>query len=281
MKVRLCLVALCFLIFHCSAVNGQTPKKDDRSAEWEYKQLSRPTDELLNHYAKDGWEIATSAGGGGDGGFFYVILKRSKSHPLFGTQTAEMPKPAPPPPTKPTCKLTLAQAPVIRGLRLGMTSDELFAIFPGNEREEFDRAQKLKSVELPPNYGYTDFQFSLSNYATKDRFTGISGLSFRLFDRKVVSIYATYSNTPQFDRPGQLMEIITRQFGLPEFKDWLGYNEYLSNPSLSCEGFTFQVDAVNSSSGSFSISLTDPAYKKIMEDRRQADRAKKREGFKL
>src|SRR5215510_4324858 len=100
MKVRICLVALCFLIFHCSAAYGQTPKKDDRSAEWEYKQLSHPPDELLNHYAKDGWEIAAAAGGGGDSGFYNVILKRSKSHPLFGTQTAKFIIPEPPPPPK-------------------------------------------------------------------------------------------------------------------------------------------------------------------------------------
>ena len=278
MIVRICLVALCSLIFHCFAAYGQTPKKDDRSADWEYKLLSRPSDELLNHYAKDGWEMATAAGGGGDGGFFYVILKRSKSHPLFGTQTAEMPKPEPPPPPKPTCKLTLAQAPVIRGLRLGMTGDELFAIFPANERGEFDRAQQLKRAELPPSYGYTSFQFNPSNYTTNDRFMAISGLTFGLFDRKVVYIDAGYSNAPQFDRPGQLMEIVTRQFGLPEFKDWPGYHEYWSDPSLSCDAFTFQVSGY---SEYFSISLIDPAYKKIVADRRQADRAKKREGFML
>jgi hypothetical protein len=159
-----------------------------------------------------------------------------------------------------------------------MMSDELFAIFPPNEREEFDRAQQLKSDELPPKYGYTYFQFFPSNYTTKDRFMGIGQITFELFDRKVVSISANYSNAPQFDRPAQLMEIITSQFGLPEFKDWPGFYESWSNPSLSCDGFTFQVHGY---SGSFSISLTDPTYKKIVEDRKQADRAKKREGFKL
>jgi hypothetical protein len=282
MKVRICLVALCFLVFHCLAAYGQTPKKDDRSAEWEYKQLHNPSDALLNHHAKDGWEIAAAVGAGGDGSSYYkIFLKRSKSHPLFGTQTAEMPRPEPlppPPPQKPACKLTLAQAPVIRGLRLGMTSDELFAIFPADEREEFNRAQQLKKAELPPNYGYTGFQFYLSNYATKDRFTDIGSLTFGLFDGKVAHIGASYGNTPQFDRPGQLMEIITRQFGLPEFKDWPGYNEYWGNPSLPCEGFTFQV---NGYSEGFTISLTDPTYKKNAEDRKQADRAKKRVGFKL
>ena len=89
MKVRLCLVALCSLIFHCSAAYGQTPKKDDRSAEWEYKQLNNSSDDLLNHHAKEGWEIAAAAGAGGDGGNYKIFLKRSKSHPLFGTQTAD------------------------------------------------------------------------------------------------------------------------------------------------------------------------------------------------
>src|SRR5262245_27549510 len=153
MKVRICLVALCSLIFHCYATYGQTPKKDDRSAEWEYTQLSNPSDGHLNHYAKDGWEVAAAGVWANDSGSSYwVILKRSRSHPLFGTQTAGMPRiepPPPPPPPKPTCKLTLAQAPLIRGLRLGMTSDELFAIFPANEHEEFNRAQQLKSAEFP------------------------------------------------------------------------------------------------------------------------------------
>jgi hypothetical protein len=156
-----------------------------------------------------------------------------------------------------------------------MTSDEVFAIFPTNEREEFDRAQQLKSAELPPNYGYTYFKFNPSNHTTKDRFIGIGVLTFELFEHKVVAIGAKYSNTPQFDTPEQLMEIITRQFGLPEFKDWSGYG---GSTTLTCDGFTFQVVGY---SGSFSITLTDPAYKKIVDERKQADKAKQREGFKL
>jgi hypothetical protein len=160
-----------------------------------------------------------------------------------------------------------------------MTSDELFDIFPADEREAFNRAQQLKSAEFPPHYGYTYFQFYPSKYATKDRFTGISQLTFELFDRKVVAIGANYSNTPQFDRPEQLMEIITRQFGLPEFKDWPGYYKHWTQPSLACDGFTFQV---NGYSEGFSVVVSaDPTHKNIVEERKQADRAKKREGFKL
>jgi hypothetical protein len=278
MKVRICLVALYLFALHCYAAYGQTANS---SAAWEYKQLYRPADELLNHYAKEGWEIAAAAAGGGDSNSFYMVfMKREKTHPRFGTKTEEIPRPAPPPPPqKPTCKSTMAQAPVIRGLRLGMTSDELFAAFPANERQEFDRAQQLKSAELPPNYGHTIFQFDLSHYATKDRFTGISSFRFELFDGKVVVINAYYQNMPQFESNGQLMEIVTRQLGLPEYKDWLGYSEYSSNPALVCDGFKFQ--AYMPGGSHFSIFLADPTFTKIVEDRKKADRARKREGFKL
>jgi hypothetical protein len=276
MKVRVCLAVLCFLILQCSAAYGQTVRRNDRSAEWEYKQLSSPSDEALNHHAKDGWEIAAASGGGGDSSRFdKVILKRSKLHPLFGTKTAEPPEPKPPAQST-KCNLILAQAPVIRGLRLGITSDELFAIFPTKESEEFNRAQRLKNAELPPYYGYTFLQLNPSGYATKDRFTGISSLDFELFDRKVVSIRAYYSDTSYFDSREQFTEIIAKHFGLPDFRDWSGYSDNRYDTAIFCDGFTFQVSGIGNR---YSIKLSDSAYKKIAEDRRHAGRAKKREGF--
>src|SRR5262245_65579045 len=95
MKIRVCLAVFCFLSFHCPAADGQTPKRTDRSAEWEYRQLSagNPSDAILNHFAKDGWEIAAATGGDS---YYRVILKRHRSHPLFGTQTSETPSHEPP-----------------------------------------------------------------------------------------------------------------------------------------------------------------------------------------
>jgi hypothetical protein len=279
MKLCVCLAVLCFLILQCSAAYGQTPKRNDRSAKWEYKQLSSPSDDVLNHYAKEGWELAAASGGGGDSSRFdKIILKRSKSHPQFGTKTAEPPEPKPPAQNT-KCNLTLAQAPVIRGLRLGMTSDELFAIFPTKESEEFNRAQQMKNAELPPHYGYTSLQLIPSSYATKDRFTGIGRLTFELFDRKVVSIQADYSDTSYFASREQFTEIIAKHFELPDFKDWAGYSENRYDTSISCDGFTFQVIGYRYQ-GQYSIKCSDQAYKKIPGDRRQADQAKKREGFK-
>jgi hypothetical protein len=279
MKGCVCLLALCSLLLDFSAAYGQTPKKEDRSAEWEYKQLGSPSDDLLNHYAKDGWEIGAAAGGANEyTSFYFVVLKRSKSHPLFGTPTPGFLTPPPPPfPVKSKCKMTLAQAPAIRGLRLGMTSDELFASFPADESEQSDRAQQLKNAELHPHYGYASFQFDPSRYSTGDRFTGISTLNFGMFDKKVVYLSATYSNMPILERMGQVMEIITRHFGLPEFKAWPGYSESLehyNSPSLSCDGFTFQA---HGGGGFIMITLTDPTYKKFADERKRAALAKRLE----
>jgi len=65
--------------------------------------------------------------------------------------------------------------------------------------------QKLKSAELPPNYGYTDFQFNVSNYRPGS-FTGIGSL-LQLFDRS--SLYGLLSEHSLLYNTGQLMEIIT------------------------------------------------------------------------
>ena len=157
-----------------------------------------------------------------------------------------------------------------------MTINELFTIFPANQREEFDRAEKLKSAEHPPNYGFTYFRFPVSNYQRNDQFTGINSFIIGILDRKVVNIQAYYSQIPQYNSMSQLMEGITRQFSLPDFKQWPGYSANWGNPSLGCDGFRFKTGY----NGYFFIELADLSYQKVVEERKQADLAKKREEFR-
>src|SRR5262245_29481767 len=98
MKHLICLIVISLVPLHSSVSYSQSQKKNDRSAEWEYKQLYCPDDEIINKYAKEGWEIAYAVGWAGDSNSSYrVILKRHKSHVLFGTQISEDQKPEPPP----------------------------------------------------------------------------------------------------------------------------------------------------------------------------------------
>src|SRR5262245_18796925 len=82
----------------------------------EYKQINAGDDPLLTYYLREGWEIVTAAGTG-------IVMKRSSAHPDFGKQMlnyAPQGRPDESPALELKCKMTLAQAPVIRGLKLGM-----------------------------------------------------------------------------------------------------------------------------------------------------------------
>ncbi|HMB26532.1 MAG TPA: hypothetical protein VKS99_00445, partial [Blastocatellia bacterium] len=52
------------------------------------------------------------------------------------------------PENTPVCNLSLSQAPVIRGIRLGMKPDEWLKLFPGSAQDA-----KIKAIlDQPPTY---------------------------------------------------------------------------------------------------------------------------------
>src|SRR5262245_54356299 len=80
------------------------------------------------------------------------------------------------PETAPACNLSLSQAPIIRGIRLGMKPDEWLKLFPGSAQDE-----KIKAIldESPkyPRYGLKDVVFqqafgqSQSSYLSREEFS--------------------------------------------------------------------------------------------------------------
>src|SRR5882672_4121468 len=62
---------------------------------------------------------------------------------------------------KPTCQLTLAGAPDIKGLRLGMTPEEVLALFPGSKED----GEVRSSLSAPPNkFGGASFLLRPEKY---------------------------------------------------------------------------------------------------------------------
>src|SRR5687767_891314 len=81
-------------------------------------------------------------------------------------------------PSQANCTLTLSQSPAIRGLKLGMTAEQLLSVFPESpQRAEFKQA--IEKAQGYPNYGYARlyFQPMFSPAAVKDRFAGIEVIS--------------------------------------------------------------------------------------------------------
>src|SRR6266850_3606964 len=73
---------------------------------------------------------------------------------------------------KPTCQLTLAGAHDIKGLRPGMTTDEVLALFPGS-KDDAELRTRLSSPASP--LGVSSFVLRPDKYeSAKEKFAGVS-----------------------------------------------------------------------------------------------------------
>src|SRR5438105_2015831 len=62
---------------------------------------------------------------------------------------------------KPTCQLTLAGAPDIKGLRLGLTLEQVLALFPGSNE---DAEIRSRLSQPPSRFGVSGFSLRPDKY---------------------------------------------------------------------------------------------------------------------
>src|SRR5437588_12290684 len=83
------------------------------------------------------------------------------------------------------CKLTLSQAS-IRGVKLGMTTDEVFALFPGAAEEPQNQSSLQRAAGFP-SFGLAHLVVTPDRDAVnKNNFKGLESYFMTLFDGKVV-----------------------------------------------------------------------------------------------
>ncbi len=174
------------------------------------------------------------------------------------------------------CTLKLSQAPAVRGLKLDMTLDELFEQFPGLA----ERVGRLAGSNAFPNFGYSSFNISPSDYSTKDRFSGINGIHIGAFDRRIVSLDVDYMAFPagaRWRNTGDLVQRFAESLHLPNSKDWTA-DENVPRRRINCEGFEILIDNVNDSAH---IRFATPkSWAQTQKDRFAAFEEQKRREFK-
>jgi hypothetical protein len=141
---------------------------------------------------------------------------------------------------KEPCNLTLAQAPLIGGLRLGMTPDEVMALFPGSSEDSELRAQLSKPAT---EFGATNFVVSPDKYKSKDKFAGVSRIAFTLLDGRVYNFSITYKG-PLYPHVDKFVESFVAGKNLPAADAWepyAGMDEQLK--ILTCSGFEIRAFA--------------------------------------
>ena len=138
------------------------------------------------------------------------------------------------------CNLVREKAPAIRGIKLGMTSDELYAVVPGigeNYKAVMVRARNF------PQFGFVSLS---ANSIDGDKFNGIEGLNFSLFDDHVVEyrIYYRGPNSvprgPYWPNGDDLIARFADAYHLPGPANWAG-GYGTGSKLLRCKGFEVRV----------------------------------------
>ena len=103
---------------------------------------------------------------------------------------------------KPKCQLTLAGAPDIKGLRLGLTAEELLALFPGSKED----AEVRSDLSRPPGkFGVSSLLIRPEKYESKGKFAGISQITFTFLDGRVWTFYVGY-NGPEYSHVDKFVD---------------------------------------------------------------------------
>jgi len=173
------------------------------------------------------------------------------------------------------CPLKLSQAPAVRGVKLDMTLDELFSLFPGLS----DRIPPLSESERYPHFGFGSFTITPSNYATKERFAGIDQYAIRSFDGRVVGLDVYYTAFPTgalWRNTDDLVQRFSDSLHLPGPRDWAVTENYPQR-KLSCVGFEIAVASANDRA---QIGFYQQSWVQTQKQRYAAFEEKKRSEFK-
>ena len=165
---------------------------------------------------------------------------------------------------QPQCSVPLDRSPSIRGLRLGMSADELLSLLAFNNNSRLPVETALKNAGLAPNYGLATFTLSPRDSTmmeVREKFAGIYNFSFTTFDGRLVGIHVTYSRRSPDLYPSWTIDEwtakISSSFSLPGASYWepsssndqrtlkcKGRPKGLTHRSLECdpETISFQFD---------------------------------------
>ncbi len=172
------------------------------------------------------------------------------------------------------CSLTATNAPSVRGLRLGMSTDELLALFPNstkrkNIKDALDKAKAATTTE--PVY----LVFDPVRDSVKEQFAGVDSVSAGLFKGKVVDFGLGYVGAQW--TIGEWVAKLSESFALPAQSAWRAGPSENPNQVLMCNGM--EIEAATQA-GSATIRIRDTEALRGAGDRANAADQKRRQEMK-
>lgn len=170
------------------------------------------------------------------------------------------------------CNLTEANSPSVRGLRIGMSMQQLLALFPNASRRKEVR-EALDNAKAPTVREPVYLAFYPATDAEKQQFTGVDSVSAVLYKGRVVDLSVLYVGAT-WDTIDQWVAKLSEAFKLPRAQDWVAGPDEDPNKVLRCAGIEIEA-AIQG--GSASIRIWKPEYLKEIEERTNAGAEKKRQ----
>jgi hypothetical protein len=167
------------------------------------------------------------------------------------------------------CNLTTSESPAIKGLKLGMTANEVVAIFPGAGDDQELRSQLSRP---PGRFGTSSFVIRPEKYQNKESFPGITQITFALLDGRVYTFTINY-NGPAYGHVDNFVEKFVEGTNLPAADQWDAYQGMDNQLKiLNCKGFELRVFAGGEGGNLNYVLVNDVAAENTLKDRRKKAR---------
>ena len=178
------------------------------------------------------------------------------------------------------CSLKVGKSPDVRGVKLGMKTEDLLALFPGSaDRDEIRNT--LSKVEGYPHFGVISIHIGPSMYSTKARFEGIDSFSFLLVDGRVGEFHVQYRPPPfgpKWQRPNDFIAKLAEAYELPPPANWISDPNIDAVKTLRCDGFQLTASTIHYQ-GTLRVAATESPLT-TKQQRQAAFEENIRSGFK-
>jgi hypothetical protein len=167
------------------------------------------------------------------------------------------------------CSLKLAQSPVVRGVKLGMKTEDLLAMFPGSADQD-DIRNSLTKVEGYPHFGVVGINIRPAAYSTKERFEGIVSYGLLLVDGRVGEFQVEYVPPPfgpKWLKPDDFIAKLAETYALPSPANWTQDPNINAWKILKCDGFQIRASTMNFQ-GVFTVAAAETPW--TTQQQRQA-----------
>lgn len=171
----------------------------------------------------------------------------------------EKPKPAPVEATW----LTMAQDRGVNGIKLGMSAEQVLALFPGSRDDEEIRASISAN-----NLGLASLVIKPQNYSSKSDFEGINQIILTLLDGRVSTLYVGY-DAPVAENLDEAVAKFSKGRKLPPADSWAAYSGLDDQlKTMKCKDYEISVFAGGRNVNVNYVQMVDTTAQQKLKERR-------------